>query len=403
MADAIEETLQAYIDLGELAGAATAVWRDGQARFRCVGWRDVAADLPVEPDTIFRIASLSKPVTSVAALSLYDDCRFELDEPIAARWAPEFAQMRVLRSPDGPLEDTVAAEAPITFRDLLTHRAGLTYGDFHHGPIRAAHDAALGPSLDTTVEPEAWIAALAKLPLIDQPGAAFHYGHSTDLLGLLLGRMEGTSLGEVLRARVFAPLGMADTGFFTPPDRRGRRSLDYGFDAAGKLAPLAAPPGGAALAERPADMAFEGGGAGLRSTVRDYLRFARLFVGEGAVDGVRILQPGTMAQMRTNQLTPAQRAGARMLGLNPFAGHGFGLGVAVVIEPEKAMVTRCGGGAGSVGWPGAYGGWWQADPNDGSVLVFLAHNMMELEQLMAGIGLGVYGAITEFQKMASAA
>lgn len=400
MADAIEKSLQAYVDLGEIAGAATAVWRRGQATIRCVGWRDMAAGLPVEADTIFRIASLSKPVTSVAALRLMDEGLFELDEPIAARWAPEFAQMRVLVSAEGPLDQTVAAEAPITFRDLLTHRSGLSYADFHRGPVRQAYDAALGPSIDTPVAPEAWIAGLAKLPLIDQPGAGFHYGHSTDLLGLLLGRMEGASLGEVLRAKVFAPLRMHDTGFVTPADKRARQSADYGFDAAGKLTRLAAPPGGAAMAERPQDLAYEGGGAGLRSTVQDYLRFGRLFVGGGEVDGVRILRRETLAQMMTNQLTPEQRARGEMLGMPAFTGQGFGLGVAVVMEPEKAAVTRCGGGKGSVGWPGAYGGWWQADPNDGSVLVFLAHNMMELEQLMSGIGLGVYGAITEFQKMA---
>jgi len=164
---------------------------------------------------------------------------------------------------------------------------------------------------------------------------------------------------------------------------------------------LDAAPGGQALAERPDSMTFESGGQGLWSTAGDYLAFARLFVGGGAVDGVRILRPETCAVMMSNQLTPAQRSEARLLGSRPFAaGHGYGLSVAVVMEPDKADVLRCRGGVGTVGWPGAYAGWWQADPNDGSVLVFLTHNMVELSQLARGIGLAAWGAIATFHDLA---
>jgi CubicO group peptidase (beta-lactamase class C family) len=156
------------------------------------------------------------------------------------------------------------------------------------------------------------------------------------------------------------------------------------------------------MPERPEAMTFVSGGQGLWSTTGDYLKFARLFVEGGAVDGVRILRPQTMALMMSNQLTDDQRAGSSLLGMPLFAaGHSFGLGVAVVMEPDKASVIRCGGGVGSVGWPGAYGGWWQADPNDGSVMVFLTHNMLDLEQIMQGVGLGVYAAITDFQQLAT--
>ena len=156
------------------------------------------------------------------------------------------------------------------------------------------------------------------------------------------------------------------------------------------------------MAVRPHDLPFVSGGQGLWSTVDDYTAFARIFVGGGAVDGVRLLKPETFAMMTWNRLSDRQRAEARMLGRAAFAaGHGFGMGVAVVIEPEKAFPNVCGGGAGSVGWPGAYGGWWQADPNDGSVFVFLAHSMPELRQLAEGIGLGVYSAIMEFQSLAT--
>ena len=133
------------------------------------------------------------------------------------------------------------------------------------------------------------------------------------------------------------------------------------------------------------------------------IAFARMFIGEGTVDGLRLLRPETVALMTSNRLTEGQRAGSRLLGMPIFAaGHGFGMGVAVVIEPEKADTLRCGGGVGSVGWPGAWGGWWQADPNDDSVLIFLAHNMVELDQFTQGVGLGVFDAIMRFQTLAPA-
>jgi CubicO group peptidase (beta-lactamase class C family) len=143
--------------------------------------------------------------------------------------------MRVLRSLDGPLDQTDPAERPITFEDLLTHRSGLTYGAFHAGPLASAYEEALGGEIDSHVAPDDWIARLAALPLIDQPGAAFHYGHSTDLLGLLIKRIDDAPLGDVLERRIFGPLGMKDTSFTVPPEKRGRRAGMYGFDEAGRL------------------------------------------------------------------------------------------------------------------------------------------------------------------------
>lgn len=400
--DPIASAIGAIVNAGALAGAATLVWRDGKViQSACVGWRDLEARLPIERDTIFRIASMSKPITSTAALMLLEEGRFALEEPIA-RWAPEFSQMRVLRSPTGPLDQTDAAERPITFEDLLTHRSGLTYGGIHAGPIAKAYKETLGGDIDSEVAPDDWIAGLAALPLIDQPGAAFHYSCSTDLLGLLIARMEDTSLGDVLDRRIFGPLGMKDTGFTVPRAKRSRRAKMYGFDEGGRLAERLTVPAGSFMAERPEDMAFVSGGQGLWSTLDDYLAFGRMFVGAGAVDAVRLLRPETLALMTSNRLTETQRAKAEMLGMPVFTAHGFGMGVAVVLDPEKAAPTRCRGGIGTVGWPGAYGGWWQADPTDGSVMIFLAHNMFELDQFANGVGLGVYGAITRFHALASA-
>jgi CubicO group peptidase (beta-lactamase class C family) len=400
----IADMLGRYVDADEIAGAATLVWKGGKVVQSCaVGWRDRESLDLLQRDAIFRIASMTKPVTSVAALMLVDEGRIALSDPIS-RWAPEFAEMCVLRSPTGPLDEADPAVREITFDDLLTHRSGLTYGSFHAGPIQPAYGAALGGDIDSDVAPDDWIAALAGLPLIDQPGAGFHYGNSTDLLGFLIARIEGEPLGAVLQRRIFGPLGMTDTGFVVPPANAHRKAQLYGFDAAGGMIPrpTGASGAGAVLPERPADMTYVSGSGGLWSTLDDYLAFARLFLGDGAVDGVRLLRPETLKAMMTNQLTEDQRARGETLGMPIFTAHGFGYGLAVVMDPDTAAVTRCKGGLGTVGWPGAYGGWWQADPTTGTVMIFLVHNVMELEQMAMGIGLGVYGAISEFHGLATA-
>jgi len=235
--------------------------------------------------------------------------------------------------------------------------------------------------------------------LIGQPGSAMYYGSSTDLLGFLIARIERASLGEVLKRRIFDPLGMQDTGFMVPRETRYRRSAAYGFNDEGRLTKQLERRN-VFVAERPEDMAYESGGAGLWSTLDDYLKFARLFVGDGSVDGVRLLRPETLAKMVTNQLTDEQRAVSGWLGRKTFAvGLGFGLGVSVVLETNKADFMRR-GNVGTVSWPGAFGGWWHADPKDKSVLIFLAQNMVDLPQMAKGIGLGVWGAIETFQSLA---
>jgi CubicO group peptidase (beta-lactamase class C family) len=396
----IEAALQKVVDSHEIAGAATLIWNDGETQTTCVGWRDVEANLPVERDTIFRIASMTKPITSVAALMLVDEGRVALADPIA-RFAPEFSHMRVLRSPNGALDETDPAERPITFEDLLTHRAGFTLADFHRGPIAQAYRDALGGEIDSDMAPDDWITSLARLPLIGQPGSALYYSCSTDLLGFLIARIEGAPLSEVLKRRIFDPLGMNDTGFLVPREMRTRRAAAYGFDEEGRLTKRVTR-SGVFAAERPDNMAFESGAAGLWSTVDDYLKFARLFLGDGKVGDVRLLRPETLAAMMTNQLTDSQRANSVLLGQKPFAvGRGFGLGVSVVLETDKADFMRR-GSPGTVSWPGAFGGWWQADPSEGSVLIFLAHNMVDLAQMGKGIGLGVWGAIDTFQTLALA-
>lgn len=394
----ITNAIREIVDDGRLAGAVTLVWQDGKVlQAAGVGWRNIESRLPVERNTLFRIASMTKPITSTLALMLVDEGKFALDDPITG-WAPEFSQMRVLRSSSSALDQTDPAARLITFEDLLTQRSGLTYGDWHSGPIAKAHKDLLGGTIDSEVLPDDWIARLASIPLIDQPGAAFHYGHSTDLLGLLIARIENAPLGDVFKRRIFDPLGMNDTGFTVPVEKRARRAAPYGFDAAGQLCQRLAGPGNSFLPERPEGMAFVSGGQGLWSTADDYLTFARMFVSGGTVNGVRLLKPETLKRMVTNCLSAEQLVKARSM-LN--AGHGFGLGVAVVMDPVKAGPQPCGGGMGAVGWPGAFGGWWRADPSNNSVLIFLTHNMLDLEQLFDGIGLGAFDAMTQFQAQAA--
>lgn len=399
MSDPIAAALQQYVDAGAMAGAATLIWRQGRERQHCVvGWADIEGRRPITRDTLFRIASMTKPVTSVAAMTMLQDGLFFLDDPIT-KVAPEFADMRVLRAPDAALDDSVPAGRPITFGDLLTHRSGLTYGGLHPGPLSDAYFERLGGDIDSHVAPDDWIAALAALPLIAQPGSAFNYGCSTDLLGFLLARIEGVPLGEVLARRVFRPLGMTDTGFLVPHDQRHRRANLYGWSADGVIEHRQTASAGSSLPERPDDMAYESGGQGLWSTLDDYLTFARLFV-EG---GGPLLQPFAHDLMVGNRLTEPQRQAATMMGMPTFLpGHGFGLGLATVLDPETASFTRGKGGVGTVSWPGAFGGWWQADPTDGSVMIFLTHNVMDLDLAAQGIGLGVYGAIGEFHALGSA-
>jgi CubicO group peptidase (beta-lactamase class C family) len=190
---------------------------------------------------------------------------------------------------------------------------------------------------------------------------------------------------------------MRDTGFTVVASKADRCAGLYGFDDAGRLTPRPFP-------ARTAQMSYISGGQGLWSTLDDYLAFARMFLGKGTVDGVRILKPETHALMTSNRLTAHQRATSELWGLPFFvAGHGFGMGLAVVMEPDKAAPQICGGGIGSVGWPGGFGGWWQADPGDASVLIFLAHNRVDLDQLEKGVGFGVHRAISKFHALATGA
>lgn len=392
----IPPALQAIVDAGDLSGFVTLVWRRGEVvQVNALGQRDIAGGKPMTRDTLFRIASMTKPITSVAALMLMEEGRLRLDDPIT-RWAPEFADMRVLKSPTGPVEDTVPAPRDITIEDLMTHRSGIAYNFTSVGPIAHAYESALGSPLLGPYGADEWMRRLGELPLSYAPGQRFHYGHSTDVLGFIVARIEGKSLGQVLQERILGPLGMSDTGFWARPETADRLARLYKAPAqGGALQDVSYPP-------EPQPPVFEAGGGGLISTADDYLKFARMLLGRGELDGVRLLKPETVALMTANRLTDAQRQ-VPFMGIPFWLGQGFGLGLSVVTDPDKQAWMGA-GSEGAFGWPGAFGTWWQADPAQDLVLIYLIQNAMELgpeaaSQLATGQRMGARAALPVFQKL----
>ncbi len=396
----IEPALKSVVDSGDLSGAVTLVWRDGEElQFNAIGQRNIEAGLPMTRDTLFRIASMTKPITSAAAMMLLEEGKLALEDPIT-RWAPEFSNMRVLKDPTGPVEDTYPSPRDITIEDLMTHRAGLAYGFTSIGPIAYAHQAALGDVLNIDMRPDDWMKALASLPLSYPPGERFHYSHATDVLGFIVGRIGGKGLREFLFERFFRPLGMVDTDFYTPPEKRGRQAVVYRLnEELSRLEPVA-------FTQFDSPPNFTGGGGGLISTLDDYLKFARMMLNEGELDGRRYLKPETVRLMRANRLTDAQRE-IPFMGIPFWLGQGFGLGLSVITDPEKQEWMGA-GSKGAFGWPGAFGTWWQASPADGLILIYLIQNSMPLgpeaaAQLATGQRMAARAALPVFQKQAYAA
>ena len=198
----IPPALQGVIDQGALSGAVTLIWRRGEVvDVNTLGWRDIAAKAPMERDTLFRIASMTKPVTSLTAMMLVEEGKLKLDDPIT-KWLPEFSGMQVLKAADGPIDQTEPAARDITVEDLMTHRGGLAYGFTSVGPIAHAHEAKLGSALVNPLTPDQWLKEIGGLPLSYAPGERFHYSHATDVLGFLIARIEGKPLGQIGRAHV---------------------------------------------------------------------------------------------------------------------------------------------------------------------------------------------------------
>lgn len=350
--DRIAPAMQRYIDRKEVPGVVTLVARKGKlVHFEVQGERNVEANAPMSPDTIFRIASMTKPITSVALMMLYEEGHFLLNDPVA-KYLPAYSEMKVAVPPSGEARvatpyELVEAERPITVRHMLTHTAGLA------NSYRAPHRAELA-KLSERQRPEETIGEfvdrLATLPLNYQPGEAWEYSRATDVVGRLVEVMSGMTLDEFFQKRIFEPLGMNDTHFYLPKSKLDRFAAQYRPGEGGGIALVDAPTAESRFVKEPHTY-FMGAG-GLVSTAGDYARFLQMMLNGGELDGVRLLSPKTV------QLMTANHTGDLPIWLTG-PGYGFGLGFSVLKDVGEAGVA---GSEGTYGWGGAYCTYFWVDP-----------------------------------------
>lgn len=351
----LHDLLQSAVDDGSIPGAVALVARGDDLEVAVAGTAEVDAPTPMARDSIFRIASLTKPITSALALLLIEEGRIDAEDPIG-RWLPELAHPQVVRRPDGPLDDLVPARRPITVADLLTSRAGWGFPDdftwpaigalFERGSQRYTRDPQKVPAADE------WLKNLGEVPLVFQPGERWLYNTCSDILGALLARAADTTLPELMAERIFDPLGMTDTGFAAPADQLDRFTAYYLSDEGGLT--LADPRAG----QWSSLPAFPSGGGGLVSTVDDYYAFARTLM----PGGPSLLSPQSLDVMLTDHLTAAQRAASRLF----LEGQGWGSGGSVdvaAIEPWNVV--------GRYGWTGGTGTSAHVIPATGTVAILL--------------------------------
>jgi CubicO group peptidase (beta-lactamase class C family) len=359
----VHEVIADHVARGNSGGVAWLAARDGQVEVGTAGTLTRGEDRAVARDTLFRIASMTKPMTAVAALILVEECRLRLDEPVNA-WLPELADRRVLVDRSGRLDGpTVPATRPLSLRDLLDFRCGLGL-DFDGGwpqPLfEAMGELGLGsgpPEPQVPPEPDEWMRRVSTLPLLCQPGERWLYNTGSDLLGVLIARAAGQPLDAFMRERVFEPLGMVDTGFFTT--EVARLGSCYGVDpATGERSVYDPPPG---QWSRPP--AFPSAGGGLLSTIDDVHAFGRMLLDNGRLpDGSRLLSPASVAVMTTDQIGVERGAS----GPTPDGSQGWGFGVSVQVR--RAGIAR---NVGSYGWDGGLGTSWANDPHERLVGVVL--------------------------------
>jgi CubicO group peptidase (beta-lactamase class C family) len=354
----MHDVMAGYVERGDVPGMVTLVSRRGEAHVDAIG---------MQRDTIFRIASMSKPITAAATMMLVEECKLRLDEPVD-RLLPELANRKVLKRLDGRLDDTVPAIRPITARDLLTFRLGfgLVMAPPDKYPIvKVANELQIGlgpPSPGTMPAPDEWMRRLGTLPLMHQPGERWMYNTGADVLSVLIARASGQPFETFLRERIFERLGMKDTSFSVPAAKLDRLATSYWTNfQTGKLEIFDEAEGG--QWSRPP--AFPSGAGGLVSTIDDYQAFGQMMLNKGKYGSERVLSRPAVEAMTTDQLTPEQKA---VSGLVPgyFDSHGWGFGV--------AMVTKRGDVAGSVGkfgWDGGLGTSWYSDPKEDMVTILL--------------------------------
>lgn len=364
--DRLHDAMAARVERAELPGLVTLLATGDDVRVDTIGFTDFDNNEPMRRDTIFRIASMTKPVLAAATMMLVEDGRLSLDEPVD-RLLPELANRQVLKQIDGPLDETVPADRPITVEELLTFRMGfgmIIEPSFDPPfPInKAAHELQLvlgQPDPRTPHDPDEWIKRFGSLPLMYQPGERWQYNVGTLVLGVLVARAAGQPLGDFLRARIFDPLGMSETGFWLPAEYTRRLPSYYMTDfQSGKLEQRTV----STPSEWASPPVFPSGSAGLLSTADDFLSFARLLLNRGVHQGERLLSAESVERMTTNHLTREQITGGGVL----LGGRGWGLGMAVAVEPDAVSPVP-----GRYGWDGGYGTSWFNDPQHDLVAVAL--------------------------------
>ncbi|MHC3473338.1 serine hydrolase domain-containing protein [Streptomyces sp. 7R007] len=356
---AVHDTLRRHVDEGAVPGAVALVARGEDVEVVTVGSVDTDGTAPMARDTIFRIASITKPITAAAVLMLVEDGVLALDAPVA-RWLPELEKPNVVRDPAGPADDVVPAARPITVEDLLSSRAGWGFpSDFSLPAVQALFEVQKdGRAPQAYPDPAAWLAALARVPLLHQPGEAWLYGTCSDLQGVLVARASGRTFPEFLAERLFEPLGMRDTGFEVPAAKRHRFTSYY----TATLDLADAPDGEWSRIPR-----FPSGGGGLVSTVDDWLAFARMLLHAGEAGGPRLLSPTSVSRMTTNHLTAAQRESAALF----LEGQGWGYGGQVDVTPSDPWNVP-----GRYGWVGGTGTTAHVVPHTGTVAILLTQVAM---------------------------
>ncbi|MFB7581722.1 serine hydrolase domain-containing protein [Streptomyces hydrogenans] len=367
----VREVLARHVESGRIPGLVALVGRGDETHVEALGTMRHDGGAPMSRDTVFRMASTSKPVTVAAAMILVDECRLRLDDPVDP-WLPELADRQVLKNVDGPLDDTVPARRPITVRDVLTSTFGLGMDLTSLGtPImNAVFEQGLTPNLPVPMpEQDEWMRRLGALPLMHQPGERWQYHISSDLLGVLVSRVTGQSFESFLRERLFEPLGMRDTGFHVPADQIHRLPPLYAPDpATGEFHVWDEAEGG----RHGAPPAFQSGGGGLNSTADDYHAYFRMLLAGGTHGTERILSRPAVELMTTNRLSPEQQAARHKLatdnvhisfGQGQHGGWGFGMAVRTY-RGDYAPV-------GQFGWDGGSGTSTYADPVNGITGILL--------------------------------
>lgn len=353
--DRITQAMQGYVDEGLLAGVVTMAARDNKiVHFESVGYRDLEAQAAMSNDALFRIYSMSKPITGVALMILYEEGKFRLADPVE-KYLPEFKDLQVYAgtNDDGTLI-TEPQNHKMTIRELMSHTGGLSYGIFAQSGVDTKYVEA--DLLNTNNTLEEFASRLGKIPLKHQPGTTWEYSVSVDVQGYLVEKLSGQSFGSFLEERIFDPLGMTDTDFHVPEEKVSRFAQVYGYDDQGKLTAGEGFPDANFLI----DPVFESGGGGLVSTAMDYMRFSQMVLNGGELDGVRILAPLTVDLMHRDQ-TPKSMAGS-VLGAQ---GTSFGLDFAVIEDPVEAESYS----TGEFYWGGAAGTWFWIDPVENLVFV----------------------------------